>query len=365
MSMGEDKAALLRSLEIDRSAPPPRPGRGRGRALWPVLGVGLVLAGTGGALFALDRFGAEPPAAVVQPANAGTPAAAPQPAAGTQAQPAPPAQTAQLPAPATAARTQGQLVASGYVVARRMATVSAEVFGRIVEVLVEEGQRVEQGQILARLDDSIASIDLELAKARVQTVEAQRAGVQAELAEAQRVLNRSQALSARDVASEAALTQAQSRVAVLAAELRRLEANLAVSRLDVARQQEQLDKLTIRAPFAGVVVDKNAQTGEIISPNAAGGGFARTGICTIVDVDSLEVEVDVNEAFIGRVQAGQKVDVALDAYPDWRIPGSVIAVVPTANRDKATIKVRIGMDTKDGRVLRDMAAKVTFRDSGA
>lgn len=356
MSGSDDKAALLRSLEIDRSAPPPKAGLPR----WvPIVSLAVVVgaAGVAATLALTGDKGA--PTQAQAPAPAARPAAA---AAGSTASGGIAAQAQPLGAEP---RPSGQLVASGYVVARRMATVSAETFGRIVEVLVEEGQRVEAGQVLARLDDSVAAIDLELSKARVLTWEAQRAGTQADLAEAQRVASRNQRLSARDVASEAALTQAQARVAVLSAELRRIEANLAVSKLDVARTQEQLDKLTIRAPFAGVVVDKNAQTGEIISPNAAGGGFARTGICTIVDMDSLEVEVDVNEAFIGRVQAGQKVDVALDAYPDWRIPGAVIAVVPTANRDKATIKVRIGLNTKDGRVLRDMAAKVTFRDGAA
>ncbi len=350
MSMGEDKAALLRSLEIDRSTPPP----GRGPSWGLVAGVAVLVAAGAVGLTLWAAPDATAPVAVAQPASQPAAAAAPTPAQPNDAQ-----------AGAPTARPQGQLVASGYVVARRMATVSAEVFGRIVEVLVEEGMKVEAGQVLARLDDSVAAIELDLAKARVQTVEAQRAGIQADLAEAQRILARIQRLSDRDVSSEASLTQAQARVAVLSAEIRRIEASLAVSRLEVARFQEQLDKLTIRAPFAGVVVDKNAQTGEIISPNAAGGGFARTGICTIVDMDSLEVEVDVNEAFIARVQEGQKVDVALDAYPDWRIPGSVIAVVPTANREKATIKVRIGFDSRDPRILRDMAAKVTFRDSGA
>jgi multidrug resistance efflux pump len=154
-------------------------------------------------------------------------------------------------------------------------------------------------------------------------------------------------------------------VAVLAAEVQRLDASVAVARLEVQREAERLDKLTIRAPFAGMVVDKNAQPGEIISPNSAGGGFTRTGICTIVDQESLEIEVDVNEAFINRVSPGQRAEAVLDAWPDWKIPARVIAVIPTANREKATIKVRIGLDVKDGRVLRDMAAKVTFLDGAA
>ena len=119
----------------------------------------------------------------------------------------------------------------------------------------------------------------------------------------------------------------------------------------------------LRAPFAGVVVTKNAQPGEMISPISAGGGFTRTGICTIVDMTSLEIEVDVNEAYIQRVKAGQDVNAVLDAYPDWQIPAEVIAIVPTADRQKATVRVRIGFRERDSRVLRDMGVKVAFLGS--
>lgn len=364
--MQEDRVEMLRSLEIDRSAPPRRTGR-------PWLGMALALlvaAGAGaGGLYLLNppATATGGPDVVVAPRTDipmpdATPAAPTGTATAAAPQPAAP-QTPAVPAvAATTARPAGALVASGYVVARRIATVSSENFGKITEVLVEEGMEVAEGQVLARLDDTLAVTDLSLAQARVATAEATLAGTRANLAEAERVSARQQRLSARDVSTEAALTQAQARVAVLKAELSRNEADLRVARLNVQRQQETLEKLTIRAPFAGVVVDKNAQPGEIISPSAAGGGFTRTGICTIVDMDSLEVEVDVNEAFIGRVAAGQRAEAVLDAYPDWKIPAQVIAVVPTANRDRATIKVRIALKEKSPRVLRDMAAKVTFFD---
>jgi len=358
-----DKTALLRSLEIDRGTSGARSPR-RGPP-WAAITAGVVLiaAAGGGALW--WQAHRAPPAQAQTAAVSAAPAADPAPAAQAPSAQAPAPLPTQGAAPAAQARSAGTLVASGYVVARRMATVSAETFGKVTEVLVEEGMRVEAGQILARLDDTLAVADLELSKANVATVEAQRAGVQADLAEARRVLARARQLNARDFQTEAAVTNAESRVAVLTAELQRVDANLAVARLEVERQRAVVDKLTIRAPFAGMVVDKNAQPGEIISPNSAGGGFTRTGICTIVDQDSLEIEVDVNEAFINRVSAGQRAEAVLDAWPDWKIPARVIAVIPTANREKATIKVRIGLDVKDARVLRDMAAKVTFLDGAA
>jgi RND family efflux transporter MFP subunit len=122
----------------------------------------------------------------------------------------------------------------------------------------------------------------------------------------------------------------------------------------------QLDNTEVRAPFAGVVVAKAAQPGEMISPISAGGGFTRTGIGTIVDMDSLEIEVDVNEAFINRVTAGQPVEAMLNAYPEWKIPAEVIAVIPTADRSKATVKVRVAIKVKDARIVPDMGVRVAF-----
>jgi RND family efflux transporter MFP subunit len=247
------------------------------------------------------------------------------------------------------------------VVARRKATVAAEVTGKVVDLLVDEGMAVEAGQVLARLDSVLVEKDLALAQSRAEAAEAASAAIAADLRDAERIFNRTHTLSQKSFASEADLTKAEARTAVLRAQLRQSEAQLATARLDAQRTAAVLEKHQIRAPFAGVVVERSAQPGEMISPMSAG-GFTRTGICTLVDMDSIEIEVDVNEAFIGRVHAGTVVDAVLDAYPDWTVPGAVIAIVPTANRDKATVKVRIGLRQKDAKILPDMAVKVTFRD---
>jgi RND family efflux transporter MFP subunit len=288
------------------------------------------------------------------------------PSAEAPAAEVPSTQIAQPEHPAQpAAPSAGSLIASGYVVARRKATVAAEVTGKVVELLVDEGMVVEAGQVLARLDDVLAEKDYALAQTRVEASDAAVAAIAADLADAERILNRTQTLSGKNYATEADLTKSQARAGVLRAQLRQAEAQLAAARVEAQRFGEVLGKHRIRAPFAGVVVERSAQPGEMISPLSAGGGFTRTGICTIVDMDSIEIEVDVNEASIGRLHAGTRVEAVLDAYPDWRIPGAVIAIVPTANREKATVKVRVGMDVKDTRVLPDMAIKVTFLEDAA
>ncbi len=268
--------------------------------------------------------------------------------------------TEQTRAQSMSVQTQQILNASGYITARRKATVSAEITGRIVEIFIEEGTIVEEGQIVAQLDDTLAKVDLDLAKARVRSAEARITEIEVDLAEAKRVLARTEELIKTQNASEAALTKAQARVDTLMSSYERAAVDIEIAKLEVVRQTETVEKHVIRAPFAGVVVDKNAQPGEMISPITAGGGFTRTGICTIVDMDSLEIEVDVNESYIGRVFAGQKVLATLDSYPDWEIPAAVIAVVPTANRDKAAVKVRISLGLKDPRILPDMGVKVAF-----
>lgn len=243
----------------------------------------------------------------------------------------------------------GSLVASGYVVARRQATVAAEVTGRLLEVRVEEGQRVRRGEVLAVLEPTLARADVESARARANAAEA-------DLAEAQRVLDRTRALSEQGFASDAALTAAQSRYDLALAQRN-------ASRSDARRASAQLARYEIRAPFAGVVVNKSAQPGEIISPVSAGGGFTRTGVCTIVDMSSLEIEVDVSEAYIARVAEGQRVEAVLDAYPDVTFPAHVIATIPSADRSRATVRVRIGFDQLDPRILPEMAISVRFLDS--
>ncbi len=242
----------------------------------------------------------------------------------------------------------GSLVASGYVVARRQATVAAEVTGRLVEVRIEEGQRVRRGQILAVLEPTLAQADVSGARARI-------AAAEADFAEAERVLQRTRTLSQQGFASDAALTTAQARRDSALAQRN-------AARSDGRRASAQLARYEIRAPFAGVVINKSAQPGEIISPVSAGGGFTRTGVCTIVDMSSLEIEVDVSEAYIARVSEGQRVEATLDAYPGEAFPARVIATIPAADRSRATVRVRIGFDQLDPRILPEMAISVRFLD---
>ena len=253
------------------------------------------------------------------------------------------------------------LNASGYVTARRNATVSSKVTGRVTEVLIEEGMVVSHGQVLARLDDSNVRANYNLAAAQLASSRQAIGETEAALAQAERTLRRTQKLAESEVVSTADLDQALSNVEVLRARLVRQSADIAVAESQVALWQQQLDDTVIRAPFAGVVTSKNAQPGEMISPVSAGGGFTRTGICTIVDMSSLEVEVDVNETYINRVQQDQPVVSTLDSYPDWRIPSRVIAIIPTADRQKATVRVRVGFDELDARILPDMGLKVAFQ----
>ncbi len=255
------------------------------------------------------------------------------------------------------------LNASGYVTARRQATVSSKVTGRVTEVFIEEGMQVSAGQVLARLDDSNAAVNLRLAEAQVGAASTTLAETRVRQREAAVELERMMRLQARAIVSQSELDRAQAEVDSLAARIEQQREEIKVAESRVALWQQELTDREIRAPFAGVVVTKNAQPGEMISPMSAGGSFTRTGIGTIVDMTSLEIEVDVNESYINRVRADQPVDAVLDAYSDWKIPARVIAIIPTADRQRATVKVRIGFEELDSRVLPDMGVKVAFRDA--
>ncbi len=254
------------------------------------------------------------------------------------------------------------LDASGYVVARRQATVSAEMTGRVSEVLVEEGMQVKQGQVLAHLDAANAQAQLALARAREAAAAAVVGEIDVLAREAAQRLRRGAKLNAQGVLSTAELEAVQAEVDGLQARQLRVQRELEVATSARLVQQQFVDDHVIRAPFSGVVTVKAAQPGEMISPMSAGGSFTRTGVATLVDMDSLEVEVDVNENFINRVLAGQAATARLNAYPDWTIPAEVIAVVPAADRSKATVKVRIGLLEQDQRVLPDMGVRVAFLD---
>jgi HlyD family secretion protein len=257
--------------------------------------------------------------------------------------------------------TQTLLNASGYVTPRRQATVSSKVTGKVVEVFIEEGMEVQEGQVLATLDAANVEANLRLAQAQQNASQIALEETQVRLKEAKLDLQRATTLAANQIASEAEMDRARAQYDSLLARLQTQEGETAVARRQVEIWEQQLEDTIIRAPFAGVVVAKNAQPGEMISPISAGGGFTRTGICTIVDMSSLEIEVDVNESFITRVHSGQKVEATLDAYSDWKIPCRVLAIIPTADRQKATVRVRVGFEELDSRILPQMGVKVAFR----
>jgi len=252
------------------------------------------------------------------------------------------------------------LNASGYVTPRRRATVAAKITGRVVKMNAEEGMQVQEGQVLAVLDESDARTRLVSAQADRDATWAALADLQVNLANADRELRRTQELEKAGVSSPQALDLARITADSYRARIQSTDEQVraADARIKVAKQD--LDNCTVRAPFAGVVVSKDAQVGEMVSPVSAGGGFTRTGIATIVDMNSNEIEVDVNESYIARVEPGQPVTSVLDAYPDWKIPSHVRTVIPTADRQKATVKVRISFDKLDPRILPDMGVKVTF-----
>jgi RND family efflux transporter MFP subunit len=257
------------------------------------------------------------------------------------------------------------LNASGYVTARRRATVSSKVTGKVVEVNVEEGMAVREGQVLARLDDSTVRAGLALAQAQAEAARGNMRESEVRLAEARVTLRRFQQLVKDGIGTQADADRAQAEVDSLIARIASAKEQVSVAESQVAVQQTSLNDMVIRAPFSGVAISKDAQPGEMVSPVSGGGGFTRTGICTIVDMRSLEIEVDVNESYIGRVRPNQGVTAVLDAYPDFQIPARVITTVPTADRQKATVLVRIGFAELDPRILPDMGVKVTFlREAG-
>ncbi|MDB6044307.1 MAG: efflux transporter periplasmic adaptor subunit [Gammaproteobacteria bacterium] len=327
-----DKRMLLEQLRIDPTQRDEHSGSRRG--LWLAAAVVVLLIAAGGALFVLRGQRFEVEAAV---------AAAPSAAAGPTA----------------------ILQATGYVTARRQATVSAQITGTLTQVLIEEGEHVKVGQVLARLDDTAQRASLAQSAAQVQAAQALLVQFQAQLEQGRRDLKRSQDLIERQLVSQQALETARTQVETLDAQVASQRKQVELSQAAARGAQVQLDYTTVRAPFTGVVIAKAAQAGEIISPISAGGGFTRTGVGTIVDMDSLEIEVDVNEAYINRVQSDQPAQAVLDAYPELTIPAHVIAIVPTADRSKATVKVRIAIDQKDPRILPDMGVRVSFLEQTA
>jgi RND family efflux transporter MFP subunit len=325
----DERSALLGQLRIDRTEEARSGGRG-----WIFAGGALLLVVAASALAwfvvdASDRVVAR--AAVAEPITIEGPAG------------------------------RGSVLdASGYVVARRQATVSSKITGKVVAVLIEEGQRVEEGEIIARLDDANARAALAQAEAQRLQAVAGLAATRTALENAAPMFERTQQQFSSQFISAQAFDIAKAEYDSARTSLQVSERAVEVAAATLGVVQRTLDDTVVRAPFAGVVTVKAAQEGEMISPNSAGGGFTRTGIGTIVDMESLEVEVDVSENFINRVRPNQDVTIKLNAYPDWSIPGHVIATIPTADRAKATVRVRVGFDERDERVLPDMGVRVSF-----
>lgn len=261
-------------------------------------------------------------------------------------------------------QTESVLDATGFVVARRQASVSSKVPGKVTLVLIEEGMKVEEGQLLATLDDSINRAQLALARSQLEATRSQLSELNLRYEQATLDSERNERLAEEGLISANELEQSQLSRETLSSAIKVSAENVAVGERTVELQEKYLKDMEIRAPFAGIVISKTAQPGEMIAPVAGGGGFTRTGICTIVDMDSLEVQIDVNESYINRVQPGQQVTVQLTAYPDVRMPADVIAIIPTADRATSTVKVRVGFKQKDDRVLPDMAVKVSFLEEG-
>src|SRR5262245_29296669 len=315
----------LSALRLERE--PDRPGLGR----WIVWIGLLILLATGG--FGAWRWATAERAIEVETA------AVSQRAAGAQAT---------------------VLNASGYVTARRRATISSKITGKVIEVNVEEGMAIREGQILARLDDVTAKAALALAEAQAEAARRNVRENEVRLAEAKLSLGRTLQLVKEQIATAAEVDKSQAEVDSLDARIVAAREQVRVAERQIELERTNLDHTVIRAPFSGIAISKDAQPGEMVSPVSAGGGFTRTGICTVVDMRSLEIEVDVNESYNNRVKTDQRVTAALNAYPDWEIPARVITLIPAADRQKATVLVRIAFEELDPRILPDMGVKVTF-----
>jgi HlyD family secretion protein len=269
-------------------------------------------------------------------------------------------QTTTVRANGQGASANAVLQATGYVTARRMATVSAQITGTLTEVLIDEGFKVKKGQVLARLDDTGLKAGLAAAEAQIRTAEANQGQLRAQLAQAQADERRQAELNASGMTTRQSREQAATAVKTVSAQLEASQRQVEAAQAQARQARVNYDYAVVRAPFDGVVTARAAQVGEIISPLSAGGGFTRTGVGTIVDMDSLEVNVDVNEAYIAQVKPDMPCEAVLDAYPDWKIPAHVVAVIPSADRGKATVKVRVALEKKDERVVPDMGVRVSF-----
>jgi RND family efflux transporter MFP subunit len=326
----DQRSSLLEQLRIDRTE-----DEDSGRGWSWVLGIGTLIAGAGIAAWLLMTI----PATVLVDVA-----------------------TAELVSQEIELGRSSMLDASGYVVARRQATVSSKITGKVVEVLIEEGQRVEVNEVVARLDDANAVAQVAQSSAQREQAVASLRAAQVAFENAVPTFERNKQQFARQIISAQDFDSAKANYDAARTSLEVAARAVEVAEASLALAQRNLDDTVVRAPFGGIVTVKAAQEGEMVSPVSAGGGFTRTGIGTIVDMDSLEVEVDVSENFINRVRPDQDVSVKLNAYPDWEIPARVIAIIPTADRAKATVKVRVALDERDARILPEMGVRVAFLD---
>ena len=324
----DDRSSLLEQLKIDRSEDEESSGVWR----WIIVGSMLIAVAAAGVWYY---------------------AMAPRPVAIRVA-------SAEAISAEVATSRASALDASGYVIARRQATVSSKITGRVIEVLIEEGQEVAADEVVARLDDTNARARVAQNAALLAQQRASLNASQVALANAEPTFERSQRQFEQQVISAQDFDTAKTAYDNIRTSLDITQRGVEVAQANLALAQRDLDDTIVRAPFAGVVTVKAAQEGEMVSPVSAGGGFTRTGIGTIVDMDSLEIEVDVSENFINRVTPDQDVSVTLNAYPDWEIPAHVIAIIPTADRAKATVRVRVGLDVEDPRILPQMGVRVAF-----
>ncbi|MGH8288749.1 MAG: efflux RND transporter periplasmic adaptor subunit [Steroidobacteraceae bacterium] len=331
MAPESDKTQLLHQLRIDRSD---REEVTRGRGKWWLLGAVVIAAIAAAALLLIRNSAIE-----VSEATA-------------------------IAASASAAPT-AILQATGYVTAEREATVSSQIAGQVSQVYFDEGEHVHRGQVLARLDDSVQVAALDQAKAQAAAAQAQLSQYQVQLAQDQRDFARDQALVGQHLVSEQDFETARTQAVTMAAQVKTQQLQVKSAQAGVQAAQVQENYTVVEAPFSGVVIAKAAQVGDFISPIFGGGTFEAAGVATIVDMSSLEVDVDVNEAYIHRVKSGQPAVAVLDAYPNWNIPAHVIAIVPTADRSKATVKVRVAFQKLDPRILPDMGVRVSFLQTAA
>jgi RND family efflux transporter MFP subunit len=332
MTPDSDKAQLLHQLRIDRSE---REETGAGHGKWWLLaGIAAVVIAAAALVVFVRNSPIEVSAATAVAAAAG-------------------------------AAPSAILQATGYVTAEREATVSSQIAGQVTQVDFEEGEHVQRGQVLARLEDGAQRAALAQANAQLAAAQAQLQQYRVQLAQARRDFARDQALIGQHLVSEQDFETARTQAATLAAQIVTQQRAVTVARDGVHAAQVQEDYTVVTAPFTGVVISKAAQLGEMISPIFGGGTFEAAGIATLVDMTSLEVDVDVNEAYIHRVKPGQPATAVLDAYPDWNIPAHVIAIVPTADKSKATVKVRVAFQKLDPRILPDMGVRVSFLPEAA